>query len=1265
MSFFPSSSIRQTKFVSTMIVFLLAALGAIYWYFELQRGKGQIQGRADNNIARDYSLSKMSFEENRGQTDDAVDFVARGAGYTLFLQPHEATFSLISSRKSEQSTTRGSDNEKRTSAVLKLQLIGAAERAASSRYNQLPSTSNYFIGNDPQGWRTGVPSFAKVQFHEIYQGIDLEYYGNQKNLEYDFRVAPGADPEQILLKFDGADSVKLEPATGDLLIEINGQIVRQQKPFVYQGSALDRVEISSRFELRESGEIGFDIEHYDATQTLIIDPVLIYSTYFGGTGSDVAYDIAVDAQGNAYITGDTTSLDFPMVAPFQGVRAAGFNDIFIAKINAGGAEIGYSTYLGGSDSETGIQIAVDQSGDAYVTGHTGSSDFPLANPLQDSIGGGNDSFVVKLNTTGSTLLYSTYLGGSSRDLANGIAVDSSGNAYVIGSTASSNFPVSNAFQPVRRGEDVFVSKINPSGTGFVFSTFLGGTSTDVGTSIAADVEGNSYLTGFTVSNDFPTVNPIQGVNPGFGNNDAFVTKMNSSGSSIVYSTYLGGDPQAPITYQDYGYGIAVDAWGNAYVVGETQSPTFPTVNAFQPNLVGENGVSDAFVTKINAAGSAFVFSSFLGGTSLETAHDIALDSDNNVYVTGMTRSTNFPTVVPIQGSQGGQFGTTDAFVTKIDRSGSFLRYSTYLGGAENEIAFGIDVAESGNAYVTGRTDSQNFPTANVVRPRSGQTEAFISVIEDIVAPTPTPTPTPTPNIDGGALDLSFGTEGTVVASIPGAFSAVDMALQADGKILLASGVNDPTNIGKFAVIRLNPDGSPDETFGIGGLSKIVFDQIAREVAYTIVVQADGKIVIAGVVEFGSPIWDIGVARLNPDGSLDTTFGSGGKFKVPISGENYPSDIAVQPDGRIVIAGRSRVQPNWDGTLVRLTANGSLDSSFNGTGILIVPISSNASFDVFNKVIVQANGRITVAGETSGGISQDTAVLRYNVNGTPDTTFGSGGRVVVSAADQNDRAAALTIQPDGRLLVGGAGTNGSADFATLVRLNSNGSLDTTFGNAGKITLDTPPNRLSIFKEVMLQADGRILAVGADLDAITRGDFMVARFSSTGVLDGSFGLGGIVRTRFGAGNDSAANCAVLQNDNKLLVAGWAETNGNDGGYAVARYHLTAAPVVEATPTPTPTPTATPSPSPTPTPTTFSISGRTVTDAGVGIRNQIVTAMREDNVSQIATTSSFGFFTFSGLQPGRTYVISVRSKRYRFTPRIIELTYNVDDIILTALE
>jgi uncharacterized protein (TIGR03437 family) len=665
---------------------------------------------AHTALIASYGKLPLSFEANQGQADPQVKFLSRGQGYTLFLAATEAVLSLNQpqrSQRTQRETMRSASAVSAISAVnLRLKLVGSNPQAEVAGLEELPGKSNYFIGNDPAKWRTNVPNYARVEYRDVYAGINLVHYGNQRQLEYDFVVAPGADPRAIKFEVEGADRIEIDDA-GDLVMHVPGGQVRQHKPIVYQQTAGHRRDIPGRFVLRDSAfrdlsrrsrdphshRVGFEIGSYDSSHPLVVDPVLVYSTFLGGSACDYCgtYGIAVDSYGNAYVTGKTTATDLATVSPLQRSSGGGW-DVFVAKLNATGSALVYSTYLGGNGDDRAGGIAVDSFGNAYVTGTTGSTNFPTASPLQATYGGGGDAFVAKLNAAGSALVYSTYLGGYGSDQGFGIAVDSFGNAYVTGIT-SGNFPTASPFQASHGGggPETFVAKLNAVGSALVYSTYLGGSGEDYGDGIAVDSSGNAYVTGWTNSTNFPTANALQAAfggvsSTGYPYGDAFVSKLNQAGSALVYSTYLGGSGG------DEGRSIAVDSAGSAYVTGWTNSTNFPTASPLQPTYRGSS--RNAFVAKLNAAGSALVYSTYLGGDGMDTGFGIAVDSSGNAYVTGQTYSPDFPKAGSLVLS-----GYEGAFITKLNAAGARLVYSDVFGNIG--IGYGIAVDPSANAYVTG------------------------------------------------------------------------------------------------------------------------------------------------------------------------------------------------------------------------------------------------------------------------------------------------------------------------------------------------------------------------------------------------------------------------------------------------------------------------------------------------------------------------------------------------------------------------------------
>jgi|GEM_PF-1335893 len=679
-----------------------------------------------------YANLPLSFEANRGQSDYQTEFLVRSGGYLVGLSAHEALFSLgrrSVSRGADQSlaASGAGDRNQTIGSVVRMKLVGGNPAAQMRGVDELPGKTNYFIGNDPDKWQANIPNFAKVQCDDVYPEVDMIYYSDHRRLEYDFVVAPGGDPSMIRMAFEGADHISIE--NGDLVLRAAAGEVRQQRPVVYQEKNGSKEYIEGRYVLTSSREVGFKIAKYDHARALIIDPVLIYSTYFGTAGEEQAFDIAVDSAGSAYITG------------YSFVRGA---DVFVAKVNASGTAMSYLTYLGGNTGdEIGYNVAVDAHGFAYVTGYTRSTDYPVLHPLQSSKRGWSNAFVTKLATTGA-LVYSTYLGGSDQatghgDFGNGIAVDSESNIYVCGETTNSDFPVASAYQAVRGGlRDSFLTKIRADGSALIFSTFIGGSSTEGGNPIAdsnstspgrrlaIDPAGNVYVAGYTFSTDLRVVNALQPTKRGEA--DAYLAKFSITGVPI-YVTYLGGTGTgSDFAHGDYAYCVAADKFGNAYLVGNTTSNDFPVVGPIQAH---KNGSRDIFITKINPQGTAIVYSTYLGGSNgNETATGIAVDADGNAYVAGVTSATDFPTTNLLQPARG---GSDDAFLCKINAAGSALIYSSYVGGGAGDFGSAVAVDEAGNAYLAGWTQSTNFPTTRPFQAaNAGQTDAFIMKVDSTV-----------------------------------------------------------------------------------------------------------------------------------------------------------------------------------------------------------------------------------------------------------------------------------------------------------------------------------------------------------------------------------------------------------------------------------------------------------------------------------------------------------------------------------------------------
>ncbi|MEW6126789.1 MAG: SBBP repeat-containing protein [Acidobacteriota bacterium] len=683
---------------------------------------------------QDFGNLPLSFEANHGQTDKQVNFLARGNGYGLFLCPQAAVLKFADVKRASPLTPLAVDQSNDAgAAVLRMTLIGARRNPPASGETRQPGKSNYLLGKTRQAWITDVPHYAQVRYTSIYPGIDLIYYGNQRQLEYDFIVAPGVNPQTIMLAFEGANEIGIN-AQGELTMKVSGRALRQPKPFIYQEVDGMKREIAGGFVLMAENRVGFQVGDYDHSQPLIIDPTLVYSTFLGGNGEEIGNGITVDASGSAYVTGRTASLNFPITsgALQTGSGGAPF-DAFVTKLSPAGDTLIYSTYLGGNNFDEGMDIAVDATGQAYVTGNTKSTNFPTTTGVLQTVfnGGANfgDGFVAKLNSTGNALVYATYLGGANDDRAWAVALDSSGNAYLTGETRSSNFPLVNQLQnyPGDFNNNGFVTKLNPNGSALAYSTYLGGNSYDQGTDLVVDLSGKVYVTGMTQSTTFPTLNAFQ-ASLGSAFLDAFVTKLDtnlSGASSLIYSTYLGGN------LEEQGSGIAVNASGNALVTGQTASANFVTTAGALQTVYG-GGFYDGFVTMMSASGNALVYSTYLGGNAQDEGEDIALDASDNAYIVGFTHSSDFPTVLPFQAANG---GAPDAFISKLNPSGSALVYSSFLGGSSTEVGQGIALDNTNSVYLTGYTLSGNYPTVNPVQAaRGGSIDAFVAKVAEVLCP---------------------------------------------------------------------------------------------------------------------------------------------------------------------------------------------------------------------------------------------------------------------------------------------------------------------------------------------------------------------------------------------------------------------------------------------------------------------------------------------------------------------------------------------------
>lgn len=689
-------------------------------------------------VERAFGQLPLIFVENQGQMDEQVAYYVQGGDKTIYFTPEGVTFALtapltptLSQRERERTPSdspllEGEGPGVRSRWAVKLDFVGANPDARPVGEDKAETIISYFRGPQEE-WHTGLPTYARIVYYDLWPGIDLVYYGTVNQLKYEFVVHPGADPAQIRLTYRGATDVVRNTA-GQLEVTTPLGGFTDDTPIAYQEIDGQRVPVEMGYRLSSTTEtagervvfegetydvrpatFNFAVGDYDPTHSLILDPaVIVYSGFIGGSGNDRGYGIAVDGMGNAYVIGYTTTADFPvLVGPDLSYN--GDADAFIAKVNAAGTSVVYAGFLGGSDTELGSGIEVDDMGNVYLTGTTFSADFPAIVGPDLTYGGGwcglfpgedpcPDTFVAKVNAAGTILVYAGFVGGSNYDEGMDIAVDGVGNAYVTGTTRSTDFPAIGGPDLTHNGGyDTFVAKVNAAGTGFIYGGFVGGSSAEIGWGIAVDSAGNVYVTGYTGSSNFPVIGgPDLTFNGGLS--DIFVAKVNTAGTALAYAGFLGGSDM------DQGESIEVDSAGHAYVTGYTYSSNFPATVG--PDLT-HNGHGDAFVAKVNSAGTALIYAGFLGGSSEDTGYGIAVDAIGNAYITGQTESTDFPVTGGLDLSLN---GALDVFVAKVNTAGTGLAYAGFLGGSSYDRGYGIAVDSIGDVYITGDTYSPEFPT---------------------------------------------------------------------------------------------------------------------------------------------------------------------------------------------------------------------------------------------------------------------------------------------------------------------------------------------------------------------------------------------------------------------------------------------------------------------------------------------------------------------------------------------------------------------------
>jgi hypothetical protein len=722
-------------------------------------------------IANRIGNLPLTFEPNQGQTGSQAQFITRGKGYSAFMTTSGIVLSL---RAAGNSRTIGGSAEiggLKQKATLSLNFVGAAQNPTILGEDRLAGHLNYFMGNDPQQWRTNIPLYSKVRYKNVYPGIDLVYYGNRQQLEYDFEVSPHANPNLIQFEIKGASSVRLDK-DGSLILKVQGNELRLQNPTVYQQINGRRLAADGEYVLSDPTHVTFRVSHYDANEAVVIDPVLAYCTYLGGSADEEAEAITIDSTGAIYITGTTDSPNFPGTTSAS-LGAFNGQDVFVAKLDPTGSTLVYADYLGGRNLNIGTAVTLDNSNDVYVTGYTTSADFPMVSPFQASLAGDSDAFVSEISSDGSKLLYSTFLGGSTYDNPVGVALDGSGNLIVAGWTTSKDFPVYNAYQATvspnqggQYGSYGFVAKFAPGFQSFVYSTYLGGSAQVMQSSpngpywsdpasnitgLALDTSGNAYVTGVTDTSDFPTTVGafLSTYSSPVNMPVSFVSKFGGSGT-LSYSTLLyGSDGSETDTAA-----ITVDSTGSAYVTGATMSgAAFPiTAKSICDPSVSGSACNYGFITKFNPNGSGLVYSTFLGPNNLFSPNAIALDTNDNVYVMGENYTGSFATVNGIEQYPAGVGSAL--LLVEIDSTASTQLFATYLGGSiDGASPAGLAVDASGNIYGAGVSSDTDVPTTlgTYQKTEAGGADAFLFKIQPPAAPAVSPSP--------GSLQYSLQTVG--------------------------------------------------------------------------------------------------------------------------------------------------------------------------------------------------------------------------------------------------------------------------------------------------------------------------------------------------------------------------------------------------------------------------------------------------------------------------------------------------------------------------
>ncbi|MCW5832272.1 MAG: SBBP repeat-containing protein [Labilithrix sp.] len=990
------------------------------------------------SAATRFARLPLRFERNEGQFTDGVRFVALRGATRLTLTDEGATLSLRSAnapRGASEDVSSDEDGADVAETTLSFEVAGG-RKVTPRAEGELVTKTNYLLGNDPSRWRTNVANYARVTYEDVLDGVDLVYHGEEGQIEYDFVVKRGAEPKSVAMNVGGADGLSLSPS-GDLVVHTPDGDFVQPAPRVYQRDAEGReVDVAARYRIVGARSVGFEVASYDRTRDLVIDPVLGFASYLGGAGTDTAYAVAVDAQGSAYVTGVATlgavtaaAPKFPTTAgAYQedhAVEAGGVtnvNDAFVAKFKADGSELVYATYLGGAGADVARAIAVDAAGNAYVGGYTTADDFPTtAGAFQaapPAEGTTNDGFVTKLNATGSALVYSTYLGTTGADANDqiwGLAIDAAGSAYVTGLTGNTTnavFPTTiGAYDTTRNGQDAFVTKLNANGTGLVFSTFLGGTGTEIGYGIALDAQSRAVVVGYTTNNTFPVLGQAQQYSAG---NDAFVTKLNANGTELVFSTFLGGEGS------DVARGVALDAAGNVYVVGDTASTTtsatpFVVVNALQPTNAGG---TDIFVTKLDAAGANHLYATFLGTTGTDNGYGIAVTADGYATVAGYSNATGYPLRTEYQTHR----GSNDLVVTKLaPNGGATAVYSTYIGSTGADVAYGIALTPDGGAVVVGNTNNNTFPvTAGAAQTTRYGTDA---VVVKVVSAAPSIAPSP-------AAVTPKATEQFTASGGSGLDYAFSLQTNLSGGTITTAGLYTAGGTGNVTdVVRVT-----DSEGAVGTLDVAVGPGVAIAPAAPAVAPL-GKITLTATGGSGEGYqWSLGGA---PKGVITP----GGEYTAP--GTAGVSDTAIVEDS---LGNTASVQISVGGGIVIAPATPKAPP--RGTLTFTASGGSGAGY-TWSLTQAPSGGTITAAGLYKAGTTpsvKDVARVEDSLGNASDVSIEVGPAVAITPANPSvNGGGAITF----------TATGGSGTYTwSLQAAPSQGTIDASSGIYGAGVVSAP-------------------------------------------------------------------------------------------------------------------------------------------------------------------------------------------------------------------